>query len=168
MGVNKNLSVFIRSILLFWWQRPKVCLLHSAEISPDPVMSAVYEERNNYTCQGITSIIHSLLCASYSSVGFHSTSAPLIEKQGCIMHIKVDISGHHWLGSFMFCCCCGCCCSYYGALIAVFMKTNKQKHTKLNCPSITFQFLLWKDKENLANSIWKFPMIRLRKKCPRT
>lgn len=63
-GCKQKSSFFSGSVLPFRWLRARVCLLHSVEISPDPVMSAVYEERNNYTCQGITFIIHPQLCST--------------------------------------------------------------------------------------------------------
>lgn len=62
-GCKQESPVLAEVFYHFWWLRPKVYLLHSAEISPGPVIqSAVCEERNNYTCQGITFIIHFQLC----------------------------------------------------------------------------------------------------------
>lgn len=98
-GCKQESPVFSGSVLPFWWLRPKMYLFHSTEISPDPVIqSAVYEKRNNYTCQGITSIIHPQLCSVQVTAPLVFMAPPhhsLLEKQDCIMPIKVDIPGHH-------------------------------------------------------------------------
>lgn len=108
-------------------------LLHSAEISPDPVIqSAVYEERNNYTCQGITFIIHSQLCTVQVIAQLVFMAPPqhsLIEKQGCIMPTKVDIPEDYvpsWFIAAMV-----AVVPISGGLIAVSRKKN---HTNKEAP----------------------------------